>query len=414
MNKRYFLWFLSLAVVFLMACSDEKERVRCSNYIKISTQSATTFTEDSEMPVVVDVMLAFTLDRPESVSFELVGNEGDLLYIDNPRLDFQAGDKVKQLKVFSNRKSLVNLQQVVTLRVKDFTAANMAPWEEGIRLTVKPDAAIPELDEEQLEMIRGYKERLGLDVERLMGRLQCKVRVIFPIDEVGEDGETVFSDKEVQEFQAESIVTLSEEATSERPVLKMVDNPMGWTSIVWKVLQKEIAINNQVGTSFPSVVEALAYQPEKESFHMALDRIRLNADGGVDFVGPMPDAYGDTITVVPFEYSFSAWKRQKQMADEGKTVDVVVKDPSTGEVLYTEPETPMASLIEQGMTFNPEYHLISSDISADGWESGMWKEPKSKVDFDKGSWDFAFSWDHMNSSGWTLVEVSYQLHPVKQ
>ena len=414
MKKIYFLFFLSLTLLCLAACSDEKDLVRCSNYIKISTQSSTTFTEDSETPVVVDVMLAFTLDKPESVTFELVGNDGEILSIDTPQLDFQAGDKVKQLKVYSNRKSHLNMQQVVTLKVKDYTAENMRPWENGIPLTVKPDADIPELSEKQMELLRGYKEKMNLDLTRLMGRLSCKVRVIFPIDEVGEDGETIFSDKEIQEFSAMSIVTLSEQATEDNPILKIVDNPMGLTSIQWNVLQKEIAINNQVGTSFPSVVEALGYDPMKETFHVALDSLVVLPDHQVEFARSVTDAYGDVITGIPFAYNFSAWERQLKMAEAGETVDVVVLDPSTGEVQYSEPETPMQSLIDQGMTFSPSYHLISSDISEDSWESGTWKAPKSKIDFAKGTWDFSFSWDHQNSSGWTLVDVTYQLHPAAQ
>ncbi len=414
MKKIYFLSFLSLFLVFLTACSDEKELVRCSNYIKISTQSATTFTEDSENPVVVDVMLAYTLDKPETISFELVGNEGEVLAIDTPQLDFQAGEKVKQLKVYSNRKSKLNMQQVITLKVKDYTAENMRPWEDGLSLIVKPDVAIPELTEEQLELIRGYKERMNLDLSRLIGRLSCHVRVIFPIEEVGEEGETIFSDKEVQEFEATSIVTLSESATSDKPILKIVDNPMGCASIQRSVLLKEIAIHNQVGTSFPSVVETLGYNPEKETFHVALDSLVVLPNCKVEFARTVVDAYGNPIIGVPFIYSFSVWERQQKKAEEGATVDVVVKDPSTGEVLFTEPETPMEALIEQGVTFRPDYHLISSDISSDSWDSGMWKAPKSAVDFKKGTWNFEYSWDHPYSSGWTLVEVTYQLHPLAQ
>ena len=412
MKKNYLLYFLMLAVCILSACSDKKDLVKCSNYIKISTQSATTFTEDTETPIVVDVMLAFTLEKDETVTFELVGNEGEVLYIDNPTLEFKAGEKVKQFQVFSHQKSRLSMQQVVTVRVKDYTASDMLPWEEGIRLVVKPDADIPDLTEEQLDLIQGYKEKMNLDLGRVMGKLQCQVRVIFPIDEVGEEGETVFSDKEVQEFTSESIVTLSEKATADQPVLKMVDNPMGWSSIQWNVLKKEIQINNQVGTSFPSVVESLQYNPEMETFQVALDSLIVQPDNQVSFAGPVLDSYGDTITVVPFIYSFSAWERQWKMAEQGETVDVVVRDPSTGDVLYTEPETPMLSLIEQGMTLNPNHHLVASDISKDSWESGTWKAPASAIDFDKGTWNFTFSWDHVYSSGWTIVEVTYTLHPI--
>ncbi len=414
MKTRYFIYLLAWVVLTLSACSDKKDFVKCSNYIRITTQSATTFTEDSENPVIVDVMLAYTLTRDETITFELLDNQGDILYIDTPQLNFKAGEKVKQFHVYSNRKSSLSAQQVVALKVKNFTAEDMLPWEDGILLTVKPDADIPELNEEQLQMIEGYKKNMNLDIRRMMGKLACHVRVVFPIDEVGADGETVFSDKEIQEFDSESILTLSEKATANQPILKIVDNPMGWSSILWSVLQKEIAINNQVGTSFPSVVEAVHYEPTSEEFQIALDSLIVHENQKVEFTGAVPDAYGNMITAIPFIYSFSAWNRQWDMAQKGSTVDVVVKDPSTGEILYTEPETPMQSLIEQGITLSPDYYLVSSDITSDSWKSGTWKAPKSKVDFEKGTWNFEFSWDHQNSSGWTLVEVTYQLHPLSE
>ena len=102
------------------------------------------------------------------------------------------------------------------------------------------------------------------------------------------------------------------------------------------------------------------------------------------------------------------------MAEAGKTVDIVVRDPETGKVAYTENDLPMTTAIETGLTFNPYSHLISSDISDDSWETGIWKAPAGNLDFVNGTMKFSFPWDHIYSSDWTMIEVTYTLHSAKK
>ena len=106
----------------------------------------------------------------------------------------------------------------------------MDQFGDNILITVNPDADIPVLNEAQNELLKGYREQLGLDVERMMGKLSCTVKVIFPKAEVGEEGETIFSKDEIVEYTTESILTLSEKATAKQPVLKIVGNAMGLTT----------------------------------------------------------------------------------------------------------------------------------------------------------------------------------------
>ena len=404
-----------LAVACFTACDDDDESTVTPNinHVRITTESATALNEDSQDSIKVNVLLGNTATETVDITFALENNEDKVLSMSDSVLTFNVGEKSKDFYVYSNNDSILSMPRVMTLKIKSFSVENMDQYGEGITITVKPNSDIPALTEAQMEMIKNYRENLGIDIARMMGKLSCKVKVIFPIDEVGEEGETVFSKTETQEFTSETILTLSENATAEKPVLKMVDNAMGLTSLFHNILNKEISINNQAGTQFPSVAEAVKYDEKNETFSMALDNIVLNEEGTPSFVGNVLDVYGDTIQGVPFIYNFSAWERQATMAEEGATVDVVVTDPETGDIMYTEPGAAMSDLITTGQSFNPNTHLISSDISEDGWDTGIWKEASSKVNFAEGTMQFSFPWDHINSSDWTLIEVTYTLHPAK-
>ena len=150
-------------------------------------------------------------------------------------------------------------------------------------------------------------------------KLSCRVEVTFPADEVG-----VFSDTETRSFEGKSMITLSENATADRPILKMIDNPMGITSFLWEIYRKE-TVENEFwifeGSKYVSMMEAIGYDMSKEVFSVVLDNLELLPDEGTfSFVGPTLNLWDEEIESLPFEYSFTAWERWKKMADEGGTI----------------------------------------------------------------------------------------------
>ena len=58
------------------------------------------------------------------------------------------------------------------------------------------------------------------------------------------------------------MITLSENATADRPILKMIDNPMGITSFLWEIYRKE-TVENEFwifeGSKYVSMMEAIGY-----------------------------------------------------------------------------------------------------------------------------------------------------------
>ena len=408
------LFFSLLAVVFFAACSDDDNAPQQlgPNYIDLSTESATTFNEDSEVPVEVTVTLARPVGAPATVNIELTNNEEGILAIDYPAVKFNVNEQVKTFKIVSNKKEALIEKRVIGVRVKDFSDPSMGTMQNGFDLTVNPAANMPEITEGQSALLDGYKENLGIDVRRMLGKLDCKVKVIYPKDEVGEEGETVFSKTEVQEYKTQSVVTLSDKSTAEKPVLSMPDNALGLTSVFHKVLNKEISISNQVGTSYPSVAAVLKYDEKTETFAMSLDSLVIEDNGNITFMKRFINEYDEQAHKIPFVFNYSAWERQLQMAKDSVLVDIIVKDPATGDIWYSAPETPMQDVIDnEGITFNPYNFIAGSDPSVDGWETGIFKAPIAHYDFVNGTMSFRFCWDHSNSSDWTIIEVSYSLRP---
>ena len=205
------LLYILFAGLFLTACSaDDLTPTWKKIYIELSTTSATTLTEDSETAIDVTMMLARPVNAPATVNVMLEGNEDSVLTIDQPAIHFEKGEQIKHFKVLSNNKDLLLEPRNIVVRVKDFTDPDMYIWKDGIGLIVNPSAAIPPVTEEQKELMEGYKRDMGIDVSRMMGKLSCQVKIIFPIDEVGETGETVFSKTQIQEYTTQSVITLSE------------------------------------------------------------------------------------------------------------------------------------------------------------------------------------------------------------
>mgnify|MGYP002590034070 FL=1 len=313
----------------------------------------------------------------------------------------KAGEKKASFKVASNHKSLLNTQKVLTLKVKDFTDSRMRVWNE-LKLIAKPSPTLPELTEEQIELIEGYRERYGVNLNRFIGEVKCHVTVIYPADDIG-----TFYDEETRSFEGKSVITLSDNATAERPILKMIDNPLGLTSFLWEILKKETIEDDEVWMEQPynqAMVKAINFSEDEEEFKVLLDNIELEPEAqSISFVTTVQDVYGYDLENVPFEYSFTAWDRWKTMGEQGKTVSVLEGDNWV--------EYSVAELItEYATTLDPIAYLLYSSIDEDGWgnEPPDFIEPKGS--FNEDTFTFQFSWDHYNSGGYTQIYVTYTLN----
>ena len=419
MKLKNLLFLLAfLPIVALTSCAnDDDDKTKMTNYVQLSvnggTAGVTTIAEDATEPVVLDVLLSYFVEEATTINFALTGNEGDILRLENSVVEIPANTKTAQVKVYSNNRNSLIAEQSVTLTIASSSNDKIVlsnPWV----IKVTPVAQVGDLTEEQKALIAGYKESLGIDLYRMLGKLNCSVKVSFPYVD-GDDKNSFNDGNDSRTFTGETIITLSENATPEKPVLKMVSNPMGMNDFMFEMLRKHTT--EDVWESWYSapysmaVMNAVGYTPgdddkyyvaSTETFEMTLDDISIE-DGEIKFVAEGPDAYGDLIDLVPFEYNYSLWNKLQAKSEEVVEVD----ESGEGDMA----EYTLGELFEYGASLDPKEYLFTTTISEDGIENDPsdWVEPSASYDFENGTFKFVFPFAMTNTYGYLNVEVTYSM-----
>lgn len=395
---------LAIAVVSLASCSESADsNEQMTNYVTLSVEGESAMTEDNEDGLVVNVSMAYSLDHDVSVQLALTGDEKGAVKLDKNTVTLPAGKKTASVKVVSNKANVLLTQEVVNVVVTSCSDANMKALDaKGVVLTIKPNAAVPELTAEQLALIKGYKDNLGIDLTKVLGIVDVTTTVTYGNDD--KDAENNGNDTRV--FNGKSVITLSDKATADKPVLKMISNPMGMESYMYDRLLRCTTEEpdgyfdaDPINTALLSVVN---YNKSTESFSAVLDNITLNTDGTLNFT-----AVEDDKTIVPFEYTYSVWTRINEMANAGNTVNV--NEGST----YV--EYGIKDLLEQYSTFCPAKYLGNTDISIDAYGAtpSNFVLPSAKYDFNNNTMNFEFAWDYGNGSylnDYVRIKVNYTMH----
>ena len=395
---------LAIAVVSLASCSESADsNEQMTNYVTLSVEGESAMTEDNEDGLVVNVSMAYSLDHDVSVQLALTGDEKGAVKLDKNTVTLPAGKKTASVKVVSNKANVLLTQEVVNVVVSSCPDANMKALDaKGVVLTIKPNAAVPELTAEQLALIKGYKDNLGIDLTKVLGIVDVTTTVTYGNDD--KDAENNGNDTRV--FNGKSVITLSDKATTDKPVLKMISNPMGMESYMYDRLLRCTTEEpdgyfdaDPINTALLSVVN---YNKSTESFSAVLDNITLNTDGTLNFT-----AVEDDKTIVPFEYNYSVWTRINEMANAGNTVNV--NEGST----YV--EYSIKDLLEQYSTFCPAKYLGNTDISIDAYGAtpSNFVLPSAKYDFNNNTINFEFAWDYGNGSylnDYVRIKANYTMH----
>jgi len=395
---------LAIAVVSMASCSESADsNEQMTNYVTLSVEGESAMTEDNEDGLVVNVSMAYSLDHDVSVQLALTGDEKGAVKLDKNTVTLPAGKKTASVKVVSNKANVLLTQEVVNVVVASCSDANMKALDaKGVALTIKPNAAVPELTAEQLALIKGYKDNLGIDLTKVLGIVDVTTTVTYGNDD--KDAENNGNDTRV--FNGKSVITLSDKATTDKPVLKMISNPMGMESYMYDRLLRCTTEEpdgyfdaDPINTALLSVVN---YNKSTESFSAVLDNITLNTDGTLNFT-----AVEDDKTIVPFEYNYSVWTRINEMANAGNTVNV--NEGST----YV--EYSIKDLLEQYSTFCPAKYLGNTDITIDAYGAtpSNFVLPSAKYDFNNNTMNFEFAWDYGNGSylnDYVRIKANYTMH----
>lgn len=403
MKKITFMLMCMLAMLtgFSACSSDNNDGDKpMTNYVSISAEGNNIINEDDDEEVKFNILIGNTLTADATINLSLEGNDDNVATISPSTIALKAGAKTASFTVKSNKKGLLKSDRVLTVKAT-FSDANMKTDGKAVTLTIKPDSDIPVLTAEQQKLIEGYKQNLNIDLTKILGKVKVDTKVTFNDD----DKIDINDNKDTRSFSGVTIITLSEKATADKPVLKMVSNAMGMAAFNYEMLRKKTVEDTEYYTQTPygqAVMENIKYDFNKETFTMTLDGIEVNADMTLSFTGKKTTIYEEEITTVPFDYTFSAWIRLKEMADAGKSFIVDDGESKT--------ETPVQDIIDGGGTLNPYAFFDNIDVVADAGKTeykNIFVVPTGKIDFANGKMTFAFPWYFENAYGCQKVEATY-------
>lgn len=404
MKKIKFMLMCMLAMLtgFSSCCSsdDNDGNKPMTNYVAISADGNNIINEDDDEEVKFNILIANTLTADATINLSLEGNDDNVATLTPSTIALKAGDKTASFTVKSNKKSLLKSDRVLTIKAT-FSDANMKTDGKIVTLTIKPDSDIPVLTAEQQKLIEGYKQNLNIDLTKILGKVKVETKVTFNDD----DKIDINDNNDTRSFSGVTIITLSEKATADKPVLKMVSNAMGMAAFNYEMLRKRTVEDTENWTQMPygkAVMENINYDYNKETFTMTLDGIEVNADMSLKFTGSKVTMYEEEITTVPFDYTFSAWDRLNAMADANKSFVVDDGDTKT--------EVSVQDIIDGGGSLNPYSFFDNTDIVTDGENTDyttIYVAPTGKIDFTSGKMTFAFPWYLENTYGCQRVEATY-------
>lgn len=405
MKKFKFMLMCMLAMLTgFSACSSSDDNdgdKQMTNYVSISAAGNNIINEDDDEEVKFNILIGNTLTADATINLSLEGNDDNVATLTPSTIALKAGAKTASFTVKSNKKSLLKSDRVLTVKAT-FSDANMKTDGKAVTLTIKPDSDIPVLTAEQQKLIEGYKQNLNIDLTKILGKVKVDTKVTFNDD----DKIDINDNKDTRSFSGVTIITLSEKATADKPVLKMVSNAMGMAAFNYEMLRKKTVEDTENWTQMPygkAVMENINYDYNKETFTMTLDGIEVNpADMTLKFTGSKVNVYEEEITTIPFDYTFSAWDRLKAMADANKSFVVDEGDTKT--------EVSVQDIIDGGGSLNPYIFFDNTDFIADGEETeykNIYVVPTGKIDFTSGKMTFAFPWYLENTYGCQRVEATY-------
>ena len=171
-----------LIVIFILvaACRNNNENdVQMSNGIALSVVGNAFMSEDDAEGVTLNVLIAFAPTKDETIELTLEGNEGDIVHLDHNVLHFKAKQKEATVKVISNAKHALSVPKTLSIAIGRTSDPRMKAADNGVKIVVTPDADIPVLTPEQLQLIAGYKEKFGFDLTSLLGKVPVETTVLF-------------------------------------------------------------------------------------------------------------------------------------------------------------------------------------------------------------------------------------------
>lgn len=382
-----------LSAMSVISCSSDdnsKNQFTGENKIVLKAVSTLSIQDNSTDKIDIDVLLVSSLEEKLELEFKLTNNTVDgqvIAEIDNPRVILEPGQKKAVLTISSKTKRA--LKNNTYLKLEVVKNSSEIKIEKVLEIVVTPIEVIFDLTPAQIELIEGYKKH-GLDLYSLIGEID----VTGEIDYKGNEYLTPINSPAKIPVKGKTIITLSEKATADRPILKMVNNPMGIESYCYYLFRELTVKDGEFWTQQPSpqaIMELIKLNASSdESFSMSLDDIEIDLNTKeVKIIGKGKSSIGNPISIVPFKYEYTAWNRLQKLLKEGNPIAI--------------------ENYEQGGSVDPEQYLNIGTIleKEDEYKNNTWNKTEAKLTEDKLSFQFII--DHYQASGYITFKVEYKL-----
>lgn len=393
--KKLFIYTVGICLLpAFTSCKDDREENKYTGINKIYLSAETpVITESENIPLTVNVDLTLTCEQDLVLNFELPDDKNGVLKLENNPVTIKAGKRSATFEVVPNQKNLLTEDTYFQVGISQFPTDNLM-LNETLQVRVKPNPKIPELSPQQKALIKGYKTKYGIDLNKWLGVLSCHTTVQSPADGYLQPFAAAFT----KEYDGKTVITLSEQATEDMPVLKMTDNPFGLTEYLYFVLRSETVADPEFWTQQPEpqkLMKLLNWNKEsKETFAVSLDAIRLkditSTSTRLEYLGPGKNYYGAPITIVPFTYQFSALDRQNKLLESGNAEIKEIND--------------------QGASADPAYYLNCYDlVNSDYYDTPEnFIKSTGNIDFATDKMTYQFLLSHANAGGYTRITVVYE------
>ncbi len=365
-------------MVFASCDKTDNNGYQGTNYIELSSAVASMYdTEDSK----IDVTVSLTTSLAENLQLFLTV-DGEEVVLENADVTIKAGEKEAGFTIKSAGTLFVESKEFkVSLDTEKTVLPEKVQWKGDYTFTVK-SSSVAELTDAQKAIVETYKEATGVDLAKYLGIVNATV--VFEECDINS-----YEYLDPVTFTTASIITLSDKSTAEQPVLKMTANPMGIEEKIYErfrmvTVESGFWTGENAGPDYAVLMNGINWNKDtKETFSMTLDGIKPTADKTVDFVAAKYSPYmDDEAEIVPFEYSFSAYEREKLA-----TLEIMEGSDATA---------------------NPEMHLNISPITEDYYESegeGLWTAPEAVIS--DTELKFTFCFDIATASDYIKIVTTY-------
>lgn len=387
---------LIFIVAVLSSCNADdttSKEYKGENKIHINPTTSTFIKDNGDDELAFDILLVKATNEPITLQFELENNTADqqsILELLTPTVTLATGEKKAQVRLKSKSRRAIKETTSVVLHVVHNSST--LPIAMRTAITILPLTELEALTPQQIILLDLYKAK-GLDLYPLIGEISAETKIDFP------GGSTIDNLNTPQKLtvKGKTVLTLSDKATAQQPVLKMVSNAMGIENYLYSLFRNETIDdltywNNQNPDAPPANKEIMQLinltRLSAETFEVLLDDIRIDLHTKeISFIAPISNLYNSDFEAVPFQYKYSAWTRLQKLLAEGNPFAI--------------------ENYEMGGSVNPADYINTEQIIVDDYNNDTWKE--TKATWTENKLNFRFIMWHQNADGYIYFSTEYTL-----